>query len=933
MFDTSHTERVFFDPLPPTNSSETWWSRYAGELKNLSPTARAAVETDCRYIVERGIFGDGVPGTEEWPKHRVRTGLVMGSVQSGKTASMLGVTALAIDRKVDIVVVLGGTRLSLWRQTYQRLTLQLDAGPENAEKKSRRLLIPSPGVVLSDSQTTLANTYRMAPAAVRRKLKREQPIIVVAMKQTDHLHALGHAFRESLYDAIYATDRPIHMLILDDEADDGSILDALVETGRNPAYDQLKQIPRAIANLWDPAQPPPSNLFTTYIGYTATPQANLLQEDHNPLAPRDFVVSLRTPLDIGHPVDLTGASDLDVPRSSTFPEPAGLNAFYTGGEVFYRRGAKANLCEPTISDNDEDLAEAVRAFLVAGAIRLYRSGRVGPFSATKLSFNSLKEAVEGVAPPHSMLIHPSATITDHFQCAEDILLWAGIESRSDARTMLESGVALLPDSLIGSVISEPAKWSYWLEQYQRSGREIELEFNLLTPIDFPDWATIESLLINEIIPGTRVSVVNSDPTADDRPLYEPNLNKETHKWHPARDLSTIFVSGNVMARGLTLEGLTTTLFQRVSNNPLADTQMQMQRWFGYRGSYIELCRVFAGAEQLDLFRAYHDIDEAVRVAITEKMANEAPDPVVLQGVNFLATGKIAKLGQRPLSPSSRPFIRLINEGHQPDPNAKTLTDLFSQHGSSDLTVGHTRGRIRSVPLSLNDAADLLDKLRYDGYNPGRDHPVALQWAQVEARLASIQPLVDPCLYRAPEVTAEPSIPHAVCPYSIAAYLRLWKAALTRPVRGLFVTGQPAELWSMSDLAEKERTQPRFWVGIRYGDGPPVSSGPLVQLPFQIRTTRKHVDGNELTTTWGTNEPNAGPGQYRGDEFFDYYHHHAPLPAQTGDSRWRPAGSDGLILFYVNQLDLQEHPTVAVGISIPAGGPEQFAATRAATLET
>jgi hypothetical protein len=58
-----------------------------------------------------------------------------------------------------------------------------------------------------------------------------------------------------------------------------------------------------------------------------------------------------------------------------------------------------------------------------------------------------------------------------------------------------------------------------------------------------------------------------------------------------------------MARGLTLEGMTTALFQRSSANPLADTQMQMQRWFGYRGSYIELCRVFASSDQLSLFRA------------------------------------------------------------------------------------------------------------------------------------------------------------------------------------------------------------------------------------------------------------------------------------------------------------------------------------------
>ena len=102
-----------------------------------------------------------------------------------------------------------------------------------------------------------------------------------------------------------------------------------------------------------------------------------------------------------------------------------------------------------------------------------------------------------------------------------------------------------------------------------------------------------------------------------------------------RDRCTIFVSGNVMARGLTLEGMTTALFQRSSNAPLADTQMQMQRWFGYRGSYIELCRVFASADQLALFSAYHDIDEAIRSAIIERMTGGAPEPAVLQGTDFI----------------------------------------------------------------------------------------------------------------------------------------------------------------------------------------------------------------------------------------------------------------------------------------------------------
>ena len=851
----------------------------------------------------------------------------MGSVQSGKTASMLGVSALAIDNGLDIIVVLAGTRLSLWRQTYERLVLQLDSGEENVQKIKRRLLCPPPGIVLSEHMYSLAITYRLPPAQVRQRLSQGKPVIIVAMKQTDHLHALAASLRTNVFPAVKELGRAARMLVLDDEADDGSILDAVVESSQDPIYGRLKQIPRAIANLWDPPQGSPDNLFSIYIAYTATPQANLLQEDHNPLAPRDFLISLRTPLDVGHPVDTTDPGNLNAPRSSTYPEAAGIRSYYTGGEVFYRRAKTAKLCVPTTNSVQQDLADAVRAFLVAGAIRLHRSGKLGPASALTAQFAIEQDALDCVAPPHSMLYHPSAAILDHFRGAEDILLWAGIQDRATARNLLDAGDARLPDSLVNDLQADPAQWAQWLDKYRASAEAMEGEFNVLPPRTFPDWQTIETLLIDEVIPGTRVAVVNSDPNADDRPAYTPSQDPGTGKWSAARDISTIFVSGNVMARGLTLEGMTTALFQRSSTNPLADTQMQMQRWFGYRGSYIELCRVFASSDQLTLFRAYHDVDEAVRTAITERMMNSAPEPTVLQGLNFDATGKITGVGNLPLSPGARPFVTVINDGQQADPNADVVAELFARP-SSDLTVANVlRGRILDVPLELTEAAELLDRLTFAGYQPGREGFHADIWSRIEARAHAVAPLPDPPFYRPPVRREEGDLTRRACPYAIAAYLRLWSASLSRPITGLFVTGHPGDLWSYADLGRKTAEQPRFWVGIRYGDGATVSNGPLAQLPFNIRATTKRVVGGELETTWGASDPNAGPDQYRGDVYFDYYHRHAAVPSSS-NTAWRPSGSDGQILFYVNQHPGDLHPTVAVGVCLPAGGPEQFSATRA-----
>ena len=919
-------EHVYFNP-PSPQEADSWWERYKAQLTGLTDTARASVEADSRYILKRGILVADTAKLESWSSSRSRTGLVMGSVQSGKTASMLGVSALAMDDGLDIIVVLAGTRLSLWRQTYERLVQQLDSGENNAEKIRRRLICPKPGIALSEQTHPLKTTYRLPSAEVRTRLSQNRPLIIVAMKQTDHLHALGASLRDNVFKEIKKLDRPVQMLILDDEADDGSILDANVEASQDPIYGNLKQIPRAIANLWDPPQGAPKNLFSTYIAYTATPQANLLQEDHNPLAPRDFLISLRTPLDVGHPVDTTDPGNLNAPRSSTYPEAAGIRSCYTGGEVFYRRAESAKLCVPTTNSVQQDLANAVRAFLVAGAIRLSRSGRLGPASALAKQFDTEEEAVANAASPHSMLYHPSAAIQHHFLGAEELLIWAGIQDRTTARNMLETGDVRLPPALVEQLLADPAPWAQWLEKYRASAKAIEEEFDVLPPASFPDWQTIEDLLVREVIPGTRIAVVNSDPNADDRPAYAPIQDAHTGKWRAARDLCTIFVSGNVMARGLTLEGMTTALFQRSSANPLADTQMQMQRWFGYRGSYIELCRVFASSDQLSLFRDYHDVDEAVRIAITERMMSGAPRPTVLHGLNFTATGKIAGVGNLPLSPGPRPFVTVINGSQRADPNADIVAELFARP-SSDLTVANVlRGRILDTPLELTEAADVLDRITFGDYQPGSEGFYADIWSGIEARANAVAPLANAPLYRPPVRTGRGDQSRRACPYAIAAYLRLWSASLTRSITGLFVTGQPGDRWSYADLTRKNAEQPRFWVGIRYGDGATISEGPLARLPFNIRTTTKRVVGGEFKTTWGASDPNAGPTQYRGDIYFDYYHRHADVPS-SNSTGWRPSGSDGQILFYINQHSDDEYPTVAVGVCLPAGGPEQFSATRA-----
>ena len=57
-------------------------------------------------------------------------------------------------------------------------------------------------------------------------------------------------------------------------------------------------------------------------------------------------------------------------------------------------------------------------------------------------------------------------------------------------------------------------------------------------------------------------------------------------------MNAIVIGGDKLSRGLTLEGLTISYFLRSAKMPMYDTLMQMGRWFGYRGHYEDLCRIY-----------------------------------------------------------------------------------------------------------------------------------------------------------------------------------------------------------------------------------------------------------------------------------------------------------------------------------------------------
>jgi hypothetical protein len=111
----------------------------------------------------------------------------------------------------------------------------------------------------------------------------------------------------------------------------------------------------------------------------------------------------------------------------------------------------------------------------------------------------------------------------------------------------------------------------WADEYQ------DIEF---------DWPTIQSAML-EAVAAAKVVEVNS------------RANGLDYSDIGSIGQTLIAVGGFSLSRGLTLEGLAVTWFLR--NTMMYDTLMQMGRWFGYRGGYEDLCRVWMPSDAIDWY--------------------------------------------------------------------------------------------------------------------------------------------------------------------------------------------------------------------------------------------------------------------------------------------------------------------------------------------
>lgn len=572
-------------------------------------------------------------------------GLVVGSVQSGKTGNFNAVINRAIDCGYSLIIVLSGIMEDLRSQTQLRIEEEvigdgtIDVGKDTKGDKGVGLIRKfgeqgDQRIRQVFSITSYKSDFKKSVKEADFSLNNKN--ILVCKKNTGVLKNLLIWLSDYLSENKEKHDIPL--LIVDDEADNAS-LNNLGKKG----VDYASKINGHIRALLD--------LFTrkTYLGYTATPFANVLQD-------RNGTSALKWPIAYkvnGSLVDKTfGQVDNIFPDD--FIELLNAPSNYIGAKQIFETILSDNVKIPLVEiihDSDtqfparvitdegkeraatrnddfpkvlpKSLEEATQCFILSIALRLSR-------------LSDLKDT-NSLNPHHTMLIHISRFIP-----------W-----QNKTKALIEVLVKKLEED-INNDLPNNTKLIYgtferiWNKYYETIVQNIRAYLpegysdEFLVPKSF---AEIKSYLI-EAVKGIEVKAVNSE--TGDKLQYIKDSSGNGKK--------IIAVGGNRLSRGFTLEGLTINYFIRNTN--YSDTLLQMGRWFGYRPGYLDCCKIFTTLDAVQKFDSTtRAIEELEAEFVKMNRLHKSPREFVLRVRKHVGTLKITR-------PSILKNTKVVNWSYQ-----------------------------------------------------------------------------------------------------------------------------------------------------------------------------------------------------------------------------------------------------------------------------
>ncbi len=571
--------------LPQKRGSISWqyWERYKLHLAGQWPPASVdGLDELTDTILER--LEDP---TREGPWDR--RGLVVGHVQSGKTANYVGLINKAVDAGYRVIVVLSGIHKSLRSQTQMRLDEGF-LGYESAAAVAANQALKRIGVgqiapgLRPDSITNRSDDgdFKRAVAERFQINPGSNPLLFVIKKNASVLKNLLEWVMWAASSTDEKSGRPIvrgiPLLVIDDEADNASVdtkAQQLDEDGQvNPDHDPtvINRRIRQLLHSFDRA---------AYVGYTATPFANIFihetastAKEGDDLFPRSFIANLPAPSDYVGPLrvfgmdalpeaDLKEAEGLPIIRiiSDHAPPTPPDGGPIMGGGWMPSKHDKTHV--PEHSDKagiPPSLQQAIQSFIIACAGRRARGQ---------------------VAVHNSMLIHVTRFTAVQEKVFEQVRAY--VINLSDR---LKFGEGQAPHPVVGQMKR------LWESDFAPTTLRIDGQNDI-------SWSDVEKELWTAI---SAVVVRRINGSAPDI------LDYETHK---KAGLTVIAIGGDKLARGLTLEGLTVSYFLRASR--MYDTLLQMGRWFGYRPNYLDLCRMYMTEDLQEWFEHITAASEELRL--------------------------------------------------------------------------------------------------------------------------------------------------------------------------------------------------------------------------------------------------------------------------------------------------------------------------------
>ena len=516
-----------------------------------------------------------------------KTGLVVGQVQSGKTANYTALIAKATDCGYKIIIVLSGVHNDLRNQTQERLDEEyvgfhrycLINNTEKAsslnKKSSRKCQKDQDGHVVAQKKvdcgiglfgefidnkvnvgTYTDDDFRGHPGA-------NTPILFVVKKNNDVFTSLKNFISGE-------TIRNLPTLVIDDEADQASVNTSTKQKKASTINGDIRALLKYFPRV-------------SFIGYTATPFANVFIDSQatdeqlgDDLFPKDFIVRLNSSPEYFGPLQFFGDNH----------EEHGLELFMDVSDETNRilSGTKGKGNKKSNTYRLEELPEECKTafyqFVISAAIRQWRDKKKRPDDWEDNGNYEKPVLTQSMLVHISFKIYEQGVIAEHFKCFVDSVREVLLQDNEfQKKKILELLEGLFENQ---KIVTEKTK------SYKNCA-------HLSTDWSLP--STFEEVM-EEVIPVLEdMTILCINGQSNDDPVLEP-CDESLERPHGK---NIIYIGGNKLSRGLTLPGLCVSFFLR--STTMYDTLLQMGRWFGYRNGYVDLCRISTTPKIIDRFRA------------------------------------------------------------------------------------------------------------------------------------------------------------------------------------------------------------------------------------------------------------------------------------------------------------------------------------------